>query len=252
MPLPAPRALLENRNLAFVGERVRATAAIPQRLADRMLGTRNPHGKPNADVLRRVVNATQPTRVREQWMIDFPPGMPEAEAALYEHPFHHLYQTLGTPHGPWWFNPHAHPALRAALARRERFLATPIGASPAFRWFDSTLLPDDSLVVVARDDDFMHGVLSSRIFALWWTERHSRRTPTLALDSFPFPWPPATPLHALTREQEEQRLAIAQAARTGNTALIDAAVCAAYGWPADLADSELLTHTQDLHRQRTS
>jgi hypothetical protein len=251
MPHPSPRALSENAGLVFVGERVALTASIPPKLAERMLGTRNPHGKSNADVLRRLATAADPRQPAIHWLIDFPPEMSEREAALYEHPFHHLYRTARPTRDRWWANPYADARLRAALAKRERYLATSIGAEPpAFRWFESGIIPDDTLVAIARDDDFTHGVLQSRGVALWWRRFHSRRTPVLALASFPFPWPLFTTLNALTAAQEEQRHAIARAARGGDSGQLNAAVAAAYGWPAGLGDDELLTHLQTLYRQR--
>ncbi|HKB57148.1 MAG TPA: hypothetical protein VKC51_06120 [Lacunisphaera sp.] len=251
MPHPAPRALAENAGLVFVGERVALTAFIPPKLAEQMLGTRNPHGKSNADVLRRLATAADPRRPAIHWLIDFPPEMGEREASLYEHPFHYLYRTARPTRDRWGVNPHADARLRAALAKRERYLATPIGAElPAFLWFESDIIPDDTLVALARDDDFTHGVVQSRGFVLWWRRFHSRSTPTLALSSFPFPWPLATTLSALTATQEEQRHAIARAARGGDSDQLNATVAAAYGWPVGLDDDELLTHLQTLHRQR--
>jgi hypothetical protein len=253
MPHPAPRALPENTGLFFLGERVALTASIPPKMAERMLGTRNPHGKPNADVLRRLVTAADPRRPALHWVIDFPPEMGEREASLYEHPFHQLHRAARPTRARWWVNPHADARLRAALARRERYLATPVGADPPdFGWFESSVLPDETLLAVARDDDFTHGVLAARPFALWWRQHHSRRTPTLALQSFPFPWPPATGLGALTAAQEEQRHAIARAVRGTDPAALNAAVAAAYGWPADLADDELLARLGDLNRTRAA
>lgn len=251
MALSIPRELAENAGLAFVGERMAAAACIPPKLAERMLGTRNPHGKPNADVVRRLVTAADPRHADFHWQIDFPAGMSEREASLYEHPFHHLYRTLRPNRDGWWQNVHANQALRAALARRERFLATPIGHDPPeFAWFDATVIPDDTLVVVARDDDFTSGVLQSRTFAAWWHRMHSRRSPTLALDSFPFPWPPGTPLHALTVAQEEHRHAIARASRGGDAGPLNEAVGAAYGWPPDLDDDDLFERLAQLNSAR--
>lgn len=251
MPHPSPRELPENAGLAFVGERMARAACIPPKMAERMLGTRNPHGKSNADVLRRLASAADPRHPDFHWQIDFPTDMGEREASLYEHPFHHLYRSLRSDHDGWWTNPHADARLRATLARRERYLATPIGADPpGFLWFESSVIPDDTLLAVARDDDFMHGLLVSRPFALWWRPIHSRRTPALAFNSYPFPWPPATALGALTAAQEEQRHAIAKAARTGDMERLNAAVAAAYGWPEDLAGEELLARLLELNRRR--
>ncbi len=253
VPHPSPRPLPENAGIFFTGERVALTASIPPKMAERMLGTRNPHGKPNTDVLRRLVTAADPRRPALHWLIDFPREMGEREASLYEHPFHHLHRTMRPARDGWWVNPHADARLRAALARRERYLATPLGADPpAFRWFESSIIPDETLIAVARDDDFTHGVLAARPFALWWAKFHSRRTPTLALESFPFPWPPATGLAALTAAQEEQRHAVARAARGDDAGQLNAAVAAAYGWPADLADDELLGRLDALNRRRSA
>ncbi|MDP2138490.1 MAG: hypothetical protein Q8J74_11630, partial [Candidatus Didemnitutus sp.] len=207
-------------------------------------------GRPNSDVIRKVVNATAPDLVREQWMVDFPPNMDDREASLYEFPFQHLARTVRQKSGPWWINPHVDPAQRAALTRRERFLATPIGFDPAFKWFSSELLPDSTLLVIARDDDFSHGLVSSRLFGVWWHALHSRRTPTLAVDSFPFPWAPSTPLSSLTRAQEEFRHALARAARSGDRTAVDDAVFATYQWPNDLGDDALVERLAALNRAR--
>jgi len=249
----APRALPENAGLAFLGERTALAASLPPKLAERMLGTRNPNGKSNADVLRRLATAADGDRPASHWLIDFPLHMGEREASLYEHPFHHLYRTLRPTRDRWWVNLHADERLRIALAQHERYLATPLGAEPpAWTWFDSEVLPDDTLLAVARDDDFTHGVLAARPFALWWRNFHSRRTPTLAVGAYPFPWPPATGLSALSAAQEEHRHAIARAARSGDTDALNAAVAAAYGWPADLDDAGMLARLGDLNRARAN
>jgi hypothetical protein len=253
MPNAAPRPLPENEGLAYQGERVALTASIPPKLAERMLGTRNPHGKPNADVLRQLVTAADPRRPAIHWLVDFPPGMDERQASLYEHPFHHLYRAMRPTRDRWWVNSHADENLRRALARRERYLATPIGAEPpAWLWFDSAIIPDDTLIAVARDDDFTHGILTARPFALWWRHIHSRRNPTLAMSSYPFPWPPNTGLSALTSVQEEQRHGVARAARGNDAEALNAAISAAYGWPAELDDEAVLVSLGDLNRARAS
>lgn len=251
MSLPAPRALPENSSLAFVGERVRAAAAIPEALARRMLAARNPHGRPSAEVVRRFVSAPTPRALREQWMVDFPPGGDEREAVLFVAPYEHLRRSLGqATAGPWWMNPHARPALRAALARVERYLAAPAGGPPEFRWVASDLLPDDSLVVVARADDWIAAVLASRAFGLWWERHHTRRDPARTIATFPFPWAPDTPLNALSREREEARFALARAGRGGDREAVESAVAGAYGWPADADDASLVARLTELNLQR--
>ena len=211
-----------------------------------MMSALNACGRPNSDVIRRRLAVADGEPV-ESWQIDFPAHFTAQEAALYEQPFALLQKrTRGA-----WQNPPAAPALRRALARVSRWLALPMTAeTPDWRWIEDELLPDESLLVVARDDDFMHGLLTSSLFALWW-ERH-RAQPVLAVESFPFPWPPATPLSGLSKTQEDQRHAIARAARSGDTAALNGAVLAAYGWPADLTEDNaaLLEKLTALNRVR--
>ena len=111
----------------------------------------------------------------------------------------------------------------------------------------------------------------------------SRYTPTTCFETFPFPWPPATPLGKLTRVQDEQRTAIAQAARALDAqrhewlgdqadkkrtltalynarpawllhahAALDEAVATAYGWQPSLADQEVIARLLALNEERSS
>jgi hypothetical protein len=242
----APIPLAENAGLAFLGEVAWAPALLTEREANKLLAAPNTCGRPNADVLRRrlaVVNG-EPA---ESGQIDFPAHFTSQEAALYEQPFALLQKRSGGA----WLNPHADSALRRALARVSRWLAMPASsAAPDWRWIEDDLLPDATLLVVARDDDFTHGVLQSRAFALWHQAYGDHLGPVQTVEAFPFPWPPATALSALTKTREEQRHAIARAARSGNTDQLDAAVFAAYGWPTDLSDADLLGKLAALNRAR--
>ncbi|MDQ5979469.1 MAG: hypothetical protein QG602_2443, partial [Verrucomicrobiota bacterium] len=205
----------------------------------------NACGRPNIDVLRGRLAVVDGEPV-ESCQLDFPEHFTAQEAALYEQPLALLKKRGGA-----WQNPHANPALRRALARVSRWLALPSDAdTPDWRWIEEELLPDASLLVVARDDDFTHGVLSSPAFAFWW-EQH-RRQPVFAVESFPFPWPPATPLSALTKPQEEHRHAIARAIRGGNSAGLNHAVLTAYGWAEDIQHETLLENLAALNRLRAS
>jgi len=247
----APRSLVENATLAFVGEAPWPPAVVTAAQAHDIETARNPTGRPNSDVLRHFIGF-KTGRAHGHRQIDFPPHFTVQEAALYLKPWQQLRSRLKDPGGPWWLNPRANPALRTSLSRLERYLATPLAAAnPAWDWIDSNLLPDDSLLVVARDDDFAHGLLSSRLFQLWWSQYSRKISPATVVATFPFPWPPATLLSSLTRVQEERRLALARAARGRDAGQLNSAAAAAYGWPADLADGELLTNLIDLNHQRT-
>ena len=163
MPL-SPHPLPENTGLAFLGETEWTPAVIESGQAKAIFAARNPAGRPNSDVLRSFVGKTG-RRPREHWQIDFPAHYREQEAALHERPFALLKEQIGRPNSSWWINPHAQPPLRHALARLDRFLATALNLpEPAWSWIDSEHLPDSSLLVVARDDDFTHAVLQSAAF----------------------------------------------------------------------------------------
>jgi phage/plasmid primase-like uncharacterized protein len=117
-------------------------------------------------------------------------------------------------------------------------------------WVEDELLPDSSLVVVAREDDFTHGILSSVAFAVWHAAHHTTTPLDRLVESFPFPWAPATGLNALTAAQEETRHAVARAIRAGNIEQLNEAVARAYGWATGLAVNELLENVTALHRSR--
>ena len=56
---------------------------------------RNPHGRPNSDVLRPICNAFDITRrYRFAWNVDFGLDMPLDEAAKYEAPFEHIKKVV--------------------------------------------------------------------------------------------------------------------------------------------------------------
>jgi hypothetical protein len=241
-------SLPENAGLAYLGEAAWMPALLSAREVEKLTSATNACGRPNADVLRRRLAVVDDAPV-ESWQIDFPTHFTAQEAALYEQPFACLRKRAKGA----WLNPHANPGLRRALARISRYLALPArAATPDWRWIEEDLLPDATLLVVARDDDFTHGVLQSTLFAAWHHAHRTRRMdPVQIVESFPFPWAPATALSALTAVQEEQRHAIARAVRGGgNTNQLNTVVLAAYGWPTDLADHELSDRLISLNRQR--
>jgi len=256
VPHPAPVPLPENTGLAFLGERGWPTAQLGVPQAQAMLEAGNHAGRTNREVIRGYVGVVS-GRSRERWQIDFPPHFTEQEAALYEDPFALLRSRCPAGGEGWWRNPHANPALRSALARLDRYLVTPLPAPladsiPAWAWVDDDKLPDETLLALARDDDFTHGILQSREFSLWWQEVISLQSPTLVFESFPFPWAPRTPLGALTAMQQELRYDVTKAVRTENAEQLTRAVSLAYGWSASLDDVDLLKRLQALYQRRAT
>lgn len=228
-------------------------------------------------------------RSRNMWIIDFRADMPETQAALYEAPFEHAKAVVQPMRGasriseaPWWLHWRPRPEMRAALAPLARFLATPILTKyRLFLWLPAEVLADHAVVAIARDDDYAFGVLHSCVHEVWalaqgtQLETRPRYTPTTTFETFPFP-----------RQTDAQRDAIAEAARdldqlrngwlnpaglsdidlAGRTltnlynarptwlaqahARLDAAVLAAYGWPADIERENLLARLLTLNLAR--
>ena len=228
------------------------------------------------------------------WIIDFGVDMPESDAALYEAPFEYVAANVKPDRIQnrrkryaqlWWIHAEARPGMRQALAGLGRYVGTSmVSRHRMFRWIDGEVLPDATIIVFARDDDYFFGVLQSRVHILWATAMGTqlreatsglRYTPTTCFETFPFPHPTS-----------EQREAIAAAAAELNRlrenwlnppglsgtelrrrtltnlynqrptwlanahAALDAAVADAYGWPADLADGEILERLLALNLER--
>ena len=172
----------------------------------------------------------------------------------------------------------------SALSQLSRFIASPkVTKHRLFVWLPAGTVPDQQLIVFARDDDYTFGILQSRVHELWArgtgtqlreVESGFRYTPTTTLETFPFPHP-----------AEEQRQTIAVLARrlvelrdswlnppglSGDElaprtltnlynerptwlanahADLDLAVLDAYAWPPDLDDNEVLERLLELNLQ---
>jgi type II restriction/modification system DNA methylase subunit YeeA len=83
------------------------------------------------------------------------------------------------------------------LAPLPRYIATPAdGKQRIFAWLDAAVLPDHQLVVIARDDDTMFGLVHSRIHEVWSVRAEISRMgvgntprykPPVHFEKFPFP-----------------------------------------------------------------
>ena len=201
----------------------------------------------------------------------------------------------------WWRHSGRADALRQAIAGLDRYIATPrIAKHRFYLWMREGCVLDNTVVAIARDDDYTFGVLHSRIHRLWAYARGSylgvgddlRYKHGAIFGTFPFPWPLNTPSADLTSEQQEHSAQIGAAAVSLNAArtqwlkpddapaelvqertmtdlyndsekdprpkwltnrhqAIDEAVAAAYGWPADLSDDEILARLLALNLERT-
>ena len=159
-----------------------------------------------------------------------------------------------------------------------------------FVWMQPQVLCNQGTLVFARDDDYFLGVLHSRPHELWARRTGTqlreavsgfRYTPTTTLETFPFPWPPGQEpqddprvqaIAAAARELVQQRDAWLNPPGATEPELrkrtltnlynqrptwlqlahrrLDDAVFAAYGWPADLGDEEVLGKLLELNLER--
>jgi hypothetical protein len=169
--------------------------------------------------------------------------------------------------------------MRAALAGLHRYLATPnVTKYRLFVWMTPDTVPDHQLIAFARDDDYTFGVLQSRVHEVWALalgtrlETRPRYTPTTTLETFPFPepsdahreqisaaaveldrlrtgWlnpgalePKKLELRTLTNLYNQRPTWLAEAHRA-----LDEAVFAAYSWPANVSDDDILTRLLELN-----
>lgn len=164
----------------------------------------------------------------------------------------------------WWQFLWPRPEFRAAVADLPRFIAgTATSKRILFVWCEPHWRPSNSTNMFAVDTDYAMAVLSSRIHTEWASKKSStledriRYTPSSAFDTFPWPHP-ATPqresISALGRELVSRRKLLCNEHEIGLQRLynqlddgafealadlhrrLDAAVLAAYGWPADLLE----------------
>ena len=278
--LTQARRLTDNVGICFAGEVKHGPFEISREVATDMLGQSNPHGKPNRDVVKPWLVGRDINQVsRDLWIIDFGVDMPEAEAALYEAPFEYVrnlvkpqrdnHRDAGLKRN-WWRHGRPRIEMRQALAGLPRYIGTSqVSRHRMFSYIDGSVLPDKTIVVFARDDDYFFGVLNSRIHAVWTLamgtqlESRPRYIINTCFETFPFPQPTDDQREAIAlaaaelnrlRENDARTLTNLYNARptwldNAHRAL-DAAVAAAYGWPADLADEEILERLLALNLER--
>ncbi len=204
-------ALIENQNIGFRSDEKGGPFDIDDTLAQKMLSTPNPNGRPNSDVIRQYFNANDITnRWSGSWIIDFGVDMPLEQAALYESPFEYIKKVVKPVRDEsrvqkekeyWWLHRRPAPDMRQAIKNLSRFIGTPrVAKHRIFIWLDSQIIPDSRVYVFAKEEDYFIGILHSRIHEIWALATSSRHgvgnDPTYNLttcfETFPFPWAPGT------------------------------------------------------------
>ena len=185
----------------------------------------------------------------------------------------------------WWWHMEPRPGMRRALAGLNRYIATPrVSKHRLFVWTRQDTLCDSAIITIASDDDYVFGVLHSRFHEVWArgmgtqlreVESGFRYTPTTCFETFPFPRPTdeqRETISAVAAELNQLRdgwlnpdgVSATELRRRTLTNLynerptwlvnihasLDAAVGEAYGWPADLANAEILDRLLALNLKR--
>ncbi len=185
----------------------------------------------------------------------------------------------------WWLHVEPRSGMRAALAGLSGYIATArVSKHRLFVRIDGRTLADSATITIASDSSYLLGVLHSRPHELWALrlgtalEDRPRYTPTTTFETFPFPWPPGrepagdagvAAIAAAARELVQLREAWLNPPGLGGVELarrtltnlynqrpawldlahrrLDQAVFAAYGWPAELNDDEILARLLALN-----
>lgn len=205
--LTKAKQLEENFELCFVGPSPHGSFDIEEKVASQMLkANNNPNGKPNSDVVKRVISATDIVQSpRGLWTIDFG-VMSLEEASKYEMPFEYVKEHVYPERiknrraayaEKWWQYAEARPGMRAKLLGKSRFIATPrVAKHRIFTWVQSNILSNDGTIVFASESDYFFGILHSKLHEFWALkqgtslEDRPRYTPTTTFETFPFPYPP--------------------------------------------------------------
>ena len=282
--------LSENKGIAFQGVTKVGDFDISEGVALAMIAQGNPHGRPNSDVIRQWINGADITqRPRNMWIIDFG-DMSVEQAALYEAPFEHIdahvrpqRERFRSTTSSWWLHERPRPKMRQALAPLERYIATPkVAKHRFFVWLTGDRLPSNLVIAIARDDDYLFGILQSFIHTTWalaigsQLEDRPTYTPTTCFETFPFPRPTKAQREAIGAAAAElnrlregwlnpEGVSAAELRKRTLTNLynhrptwldnthsrLDAAVAMAYEWPADLSEGNILERLLALNLERS-
>jgi hypothetical protein len=320
------QTLQDNRNVAIRGIERGGPFDVSGALAREWLTSPlNPNGRPNSDVLRPLATGKGVAgRNPDKWIIDFS-GMTESQAALYEPVFEYANQKIRAVRGSnreqrtsrnWWLFRRSGELVRNAIQNLDRYIVTGlVWKHRTFGWLSRGVIPDTRLVVIARNDDVMFGILCSRFHEAWTLNicqyhgvgNDPIYTQGSTFETFPFPGGLTPNIPAKDNENDPRAIAIARAAKRldglRNAWLnpsdltnivpealpgypdrimpknevaaaelkkrtltnlynqrpqwlsdahrdLDAAVAAAYGWPADISEEDALAKLLELNLAR--
>jgi hypothetical protein len=204
VPAAAAVPLRANQGLSSPGFKLHGPGFIlPAPEAEQLLTT----GPQHAAIIKPFLNGKDlTTRPRNVFVIDF--GLRSEEEARDFPVLYDLVRTRVKPERDanaratyreyWWRYGEPRRDLRSTLNGLVRYIATPyVAKHRLFMFFDAVVAPDDTLTVVASDDVYLLGALSSGIHNIWALAAGSRLgidgTPRYnkgpCFEAFPFPDP---------------------------------------------------------------
>ncbi|MCY3864622.1 MAG: class I SAM-dependent DNA methyltransferase, partial [Chloroflexi bacterium] len=166
-------SLEENRNISFMGLSPTGNFPISNDIAQNMLLADNE----NIAVLRRYISGKDITsRDRLQWIVDFT-GLDLPQAMKFEHPIRYLFENV-KPYRDnhsnerlrqnWWLFEATRSGMVNALRGKSRQMMTSLTAKHRFFvWYPREARAANTVVAIARDDDYMFGMLHSKIHGAW-------------------------------------------------------------------------------------
>ncbi|MCT0249765.1 DNA methyltransferase [Synechococcus sp. CS-205] len=239
----------------------------------------------NAEVVKPFSMGTnlakRPLGQPDRWIIDFG-DRPLEEIEAYPSPFRQVVDQVRAERQSnreqvmrekWWRFKRTNAAMREALAPLDSFFAVPrVSKWAVFIPCDKDWLPGDLNVVLASDDFFVLGLVTSSVHRLWMhaqkstLEDRTRYTHDTIFETFPFPQHIAPELVQQIRQAmttlNDYRNEVMVARNWGITDLynayfnepasqlaklhqkLDALVLKAYGW---MASEDILSNLLDLN-----
>jgi len=225
------KPLLEMTGLSFQGPVKVGAFEIGWEVARQMLAApAGPGGEPNRLVLRPWRNGQSITRRWDGfWIIDFA-LMPMNAACRFVEPFEYVVKHVKPEReknrrkgrrDTWWLWGEPNRNMRRLIAPLQRYIVTCQTAKHRmWAWFSNAEIAAQTVIGVARSDDYFFGVLQSALHELWalrmgtQLEDRPRYTPTTCFETFPLPWAPGkepsdNPVHqqisVATKDLDEMR-----------------------------------------------
>jgi type II restriction/modification system DNA methylase subunit YeeA len=225
------KRLTENAGVAFMGVTKSGPFDLDGATARSfLLEPANPNGRRNSEVVFPSINGREITgRKTDRWLLNFESVGTESELAYFEAPYAHAREHIFPARTKsrternrayWWKYERPRPEMYRAFSSLKRYIGTSMVAKHrCFLFFDKTIIPENLIIAIARDDDTTFGILHSRFHEAWSLrlgtslEDRPRYTSTTTFETFPFPEGLTPNIPAKDYEHDPRAKRIAKAAK---------------------------------------